>query len=234
MRSFVLLLLASACATAEGDPRPAGPVVLELFTSQGCSSCPPADRILDKLARTGALGGKQVVPLSFHVDYWNDLGWRDPYSLPAWTERQYEYSRALGDQRVYTPELVVGGASGMVGSNMTAIALAVGRAERPALLPVTAVWSPRKLAVTATAPANADVLVAVFETARTNKVPRGENSGETLAHRNVVRRLERVASAGQAGTLEVAIDPAWSQVGAVVFAQRRDKKIVASALVPRP
>ena len=232
MRSIVLLL-ASACATAEGDPRPTGPVVLELFTSQGCSSCPPADRILDKLARSGQLGGKPVVPLSFHVDYWNDLGWSDPYSLPAWTERQYAYARALGDTRVYTPELVVGGTAGMVGSNMTAIALAIGRAERPALLPVTASWSKAKLAITATAPTDADVLVAVFETARANKVPRGENSGETLVHRNVVRRLARVAAAGKRATVEVPLEPAWANVGAVVFAQRADKRIVASAVVAR-
>ena len=232
MRS-VLLVFATACGTVEADPMKEGPVVLELFTSQGCSSCPPADRILTKLAQNGELAGKPVVALSFHVDYWNDLGWNDPYSLPAWTERQHQYANALGDRRVYTPQLVVGGATGMVGSDITQITLAVGKTARPARLPATAKWTKDSVEITTTAPAGADVLVAVFETTRTNKVPRGENSGTALAHRNVVRRLERVAIAGKQGTIKVAIDAKWNDVGAVVFAQRPDKKIVASAIVDR-
>src|SRR5438105_352574 len=133
-----------ACASAEGQPAPKatgpeGPLVLELFTSQGCSSCPPADKLLTHLATSAV--DRPVAPLSFHVDYWNDLGWADPYSLPAWTERQRQYARALGDSSVYTPELVVGGAAGFVGSNSGAILRAINDAPRPALLPVTATWA---------------------------------------------------------------------------------------------
>ncbi|HWU88772.1 MAG TPA: DUF1223 domain-containing protein [Kofleriaceae bacterium] len=223
------------------DPNPApsrprgaeGPVILELFTSQGCSSCPPADRYLASLARTGQLGGRAIVPLSFHVDYWNDLGWVDPYSLPAWTERQRQYARALGDDRVYTPEVVVGGAAGMVGSHAQKVAAAIASAARPALLAATATWARDHVEVTAEAPADADVLVAVWEEARTIAVTRGENTGETLTNHRIVRRLDRVAAAGKRGTLRVAIDPAWRGTGAVVFAQRADKRIVASALLPR-
>jgi hypothetical protein len=237
MRSLLGLFLVTGCAVAQGDttktPAGEGPVILELFTSQGCSSCPPADKILSKLTAEGALGGKQLVGLSFHVDYWNDLGWKDPYSLPAWTERQHAYSRALNDARVYTPELVVGGAAGMVGSNVASISSAIAKAERPALLAATAAWTKDAVEITTTAPAGADVLVAIYETGRTNKVPRGENSGTTSAHKNVVRRLERVAVAGKSGTLKVSLDASWSNVAAVVFAQRPDKKIVASARVPR-
>jgi hypothetical protein len=233
---LTLLGLSSSCAVAEGEPRPrpdSGPVILELFTSQGCSSCPPADKLLTKLAGAGQLGGRQLVGLSFHVDYWNDLGWRDPYSSPQWTTRQHQYAAALGDKRVYTPELVVGGAAGMVGSNLTTVSSAIAKAERPALLAATSTWSVSHVEITTTAPAGADVFVAIYETARTNKVPRGENSGTTSVHKNIVRRLERVASAGTRDTLKVALDAAWSDVGAVVFAQRPDKKIVASASVPR-
>ncbi|MBA3503342.1 MAG: DUF1223 domain-containing protein [Myxococcota bacterium] len=238
MRSLLaLLLLVPACAAAEGDtmksPSGEGPIILELFTSQGCSSCPPADKLLSKLTAEGQLGGKQLLGLSFHVDYWNDLGWNDPYSLPAWTERQHAYARALNDARVYTPELVVGGAAGMVGSNVTAVSGAIAKAERPALLAAKATWSKDAVEITTTAPASADVLVAIYETGRTNKVPRGENSGTTSAHKNIVRRLERVAVAGKSGTLKLPLDAGWSNVAAVVFAQRPDKKIVASALVPR-
>lgn len=231
-----LLWLVAACATAEGGPpataTPAGPVVLELFTSQGCSSCPPADRLLGAFARAGTVDGTPVVPLSFHVDYWDDLGWADPYAQPAWTARQHAYAAALGERRVYTPELVVGGAAGVVGSNLVAIAAAIRAAPRPAHLPASATWTRDALEVTATAPAGADVLVAVFEDARTQKIARGENAGATLANHRVVRRLERVATAGARGHVRVALDPAWTGVGAVVFAQQPTMRIVASGLLP--
>lgn len=226
-----------ACARADGDPvrldpRTEGPLVLELFTSQGCSSCPPADRLLARLASAG-VDGRTVAPLSFHVDYWDDLGWPDPYARPAWTERQRQYARALEDDRVYTPELVVGGAVGVVGSNVLAVNRAISASARPALLPATATWSKTALEITATAPADADVLVAIWEDGNRNRVARGENAGETLAHARVVRRLERVARAGAKGTITVELDPAWRAVGAVAFAQRPDKKIVASVIVPQ-
>lgn len=239
MRAFALCLLGFplACARAEGDPRPArsaeGPLVLELFTSQGCSSCPPADRLLSKLASSGAFGDRPVAPLAFHVDYWNDLGWSDPYSLPAWTERQHQYARALGDKRVYTPELVVGGTIGVVGSNVAAVSDAIVRSPRPTLLIATAAWSPDAVTVTATAPGDAEVWVAVWEDGTRTKVTRGENSGETLGSDRVVRRLERVAAAGQKATASIKVDPRWRATGAVAFAQRADRRIMASALLPR-
>ncbi len=234
------LLLALSCASADGDPGgmsratstkhagAGGPVVVELFTSQGCSSCPPADRLLATLADDSSLA-----PLSFHVDYWNDLGWADPYSRPAWTERQHQYARALGDTRVYTPELVVGGISGMVGSNARQVRRAIAKAPHPALLAATATWKPGRLEVTTTAPPDAEVLVAVWEAKRSTKVTRGENSGETLDNVHVVRRLARAAAAGKRGTVTIELDPAWKAVGAVAFAQRADKRIVASAALPR-
>jgi len=232
-----LLGLPLACARAEGDPRmantPEGPLVLELFTSQGCSSCPPADQLLSKLASAGSLGDRAVAPLAFHVDYWNDLGWADPYSLPAWTERQRQYARALGDDRVYTPELVVGGAGGVVGSNLSAVTQAIQRAAHPALLVATAAWAKDTVTITATAPADADVWVAIWEASTSTKVTRGENSGETLGSDRVVRRLERIAAAGQKASTAVAIDPRWHAAGAVAFAQRADRRIIASALLPR-
>ncbi len=231
-----LFLASPACAIAEGQSQtktPEGPLVVELFTSQGCSSCPPADHLLSKLAKAGSLEGRTLAPLSFHVDYWNDLGWNDPYSMPAWTERQHEYARALGDTRVYTPQLVVGGAAGMVGSNLLGVTAAVTKAARPALLPATATWTKDQLEVTATAPADADVIVAIWEDGRRIKVTRGENSGSMLGNDRVVRALDRVAAAGKQGTIRVKIDPTWRSVGAVVFAQRRDKRIIASAFLPR-
>ena len=236
LASFGLSVLTLACTAAEGSPRgpegPGGPLVLELFTSQGCSSCPPADRILNKLAGSG-IEGTALAPLSFHVDYWDELGWPDPFASPAWTERQRDYAHALGDDRVYTPELVVGGRAGMVGSNLVAIQAAIAKAPRPALLAATASWSSGTVSITATAPADADVVVALWEDGTRTEVPRGENAGETLGSDRVVRRLERVAAAGKRGTLEIKLQPGWKIGGAVAFAQRGDKTIVASALLPR-
>src|SRR5262245_19541539 len=138
------LLLACTRADADGDARRTtaadGPIVVELFTSQGCSSCPPADQLLSRLAAAGSLEGRSVAPLAFHVDYWNDLGWADPYSLPAWTERQHQYSRVLGDARVYTPELGVAAAASALGSNLSAVSRAVRAAAPPAVRPSPAPW----------------------------------------------------------------------------------------------
>ncbi len=205
-----------------------GPLILELFTSQGCSSCPPADRLLSTFAKD-----PDLAPLSFHVDYWNGLGWADPYSSETWTERQHMYARALNDTRVYTPELVIGGAVGLVGSSTGQINMAIAKAPRPALLAATATWKADAVEITTTAPTDAEVLVAVYETERTVKVTRGENSGETLSNSRIVRKLVKVAPAGKQGTIKIPLDPAWKSVGAVAFAQRADKKIVASALLPR-
>jgi hypothetical protein len=228
---FVLLL---ACETAESEPKmakptgPTGPLILELFTSQGCSSCPPADVLLGKFAKD-----PQLAPLSFHVDYWNDLGWKDPYSLRAWTDRQHTYARALNEARVYTPELVIGGATGLVGSRASQVEDAIAKAPRPALLAATGSWKDNVLEVTTTAPPDAEVLVAVWEATRTIKVTRGENTGATLSNVRIVRKLEHVAVAGKQSTVRITLDPAWRDVGAVVFAQRPDKRIVASAFLPR-
>lgn len=233
-----LLGLPFACTRAAGEPGaatgPEGPLVLELFTSHGCSSCPPADRLLSRLATAGTLDDRAVAPLSFHVDYWNDGGWVDPFSLPAWTQRQHQYARLLGDDRIYTPELVVGGASGVIGSNAAAVNQAVHKAPRPALLAAaSAAWTPEAVTIRATAPADADVWVAVWEDGTNVKIGGGENSGQTLGSDRVVRRFERVAAAGQRGSAAVRLDPRWHATGAVAFAQRADGRITASALLKR-
>jgi len=229
------LVFVLGCATAAGQSRAPddGPIVLELFTSQGCSSCPPADALLNKLASAGTAGGRPVAPLAFHVDYWNDLGWADPYATTMWTARQQDYARALGDDRVYTPELVVAGGAGMVGSQQDRVERAIADAPRQGKLAAAAQWQAQRVVVTATAPADADVWVAIWEDGTRTRVLRGENSGETLAGDRVVRKLIRVAQAGHAGTATVALEGGWRAGGAVAFAQRADRRIVAAALLPR-
>lgn len=239
MRLTLVFLIAgplAACANADGktaqSDRDAGPIIVELFTSQGCSSCPPADEYLSTLATVPKVGGRAIAPLSFHVDYWNDLGWVDPYSQPAWTERQRNYVHAFREDRIYTPQIVVGGATGMVGTQKQKVAAAIASARRPARLAASASWAKDHVEIAATAPADADVFVAVWEDSATIAIEHGENAGTTLTNRRVVRRLERVAAAGKMGRVRVPIDPAWHGRGAVAFAQRADRRIVASAELP--
>jgi hypothetical protein len=234
MHRLLLASLVAACSTASGQPRTEeAPLVIELFTSQGCSSCPPAERLLDKLAKEGALAGRTLAPLAFHVDYWDDLGWADPFASPAWSERQRDYAKALGDDRVYTPELVVGGRSGLVGSNALAAAKAIAAAPKQQKLAAHATWSAKSVTIEATAPAGADVLVAIWQDGTKTAVKRGENAGTTLKNDRVVRKLERVATAGSTGKTTIAIDPAWGAVGAVAFAQKADRSIVGATLLPK-
>jgi hypothetical protein len=231
MRALLLTLTACASASAERPAVGGAPVVIELFTSQGCSSCPPADQLVSDLSRAGSVRGRAVIPLAFHVDYWNQLGWTDPYSSPAWTARQQEYARALGDRSVYTPELVVAGGAGMVGSQAGRVADAIAAAPVQRELDATGTWSPTRLTVEATAPGDAELWVAIWEDAPRTRVPRGENAGATLVADRVVRALARVDKAGHA---VVALDPGWKPSGAVVFAQRADRHIVGARVLPQP
>ena len=235
MRALIsLLFVGLGCAPVAAETRSdEGPVVIELFTSQGCSSCPSADALLNKLARAGKLGNRRVAPLAFHVDYWDDLGWADPYASGAWSERQRDYARALGDNRVYTPELVVAGRTGMVGSHSARVTQAIAAAPPQQRIAATATWSKDSVTIEATAPAGADVYVAIWQDGTRTSVPRGENAGETLVAERVVRRLERVATGGKTQQRTVTLDRSWTGIGAVVFAQRPDRSIIGATLLPR-
>src|SRR4051812_46079004 len=130
--AFPLACGIGASAASTGASRPAGVAVVELFTSEGCSSCPPADRLLADLASEAARVGQPVFTLSFHVDYWNGLGWADPFSRPAYSERQRSYADALGGG-TYTPEMTVNGKAAFVGSDAARARSEVRKAlSRPA------------------------------------------------------------------------------------------------------
>jgi len=207
------------------------PVVVELFTSQGCSSCPPADALIHDIANDPALRGR-VIPLAFHVDYWDSLGWRDPFSSKQWTQRQAGYARAMHLSSAYTPQAVVNGTREFVGSNRAALSAALEKAsnEKPrADVNLTARREGNSLIATihATVPANDDLMLAIVEDGVTTKIEHGENAGRTLTNDAIVRKLIRVTS-GQT-TLTVPLDSAWHKVTATAFVQDRDTLTIGAA-----
>ncbi|HTW70605.1 MAG TPA: DUF1223 domain-containing protein [Acetobacteraceae bacterium] len=220
------LLLATAAA---GFIRPAlaapPPVALELFTSEGCSSCPPADALLGELAHRPG-----VVALAWHVDYWNGLGWRDPYATPFATARQEAYAKRLGDD-VYTPALVVNGAAIVVGSDRPAIASAVARGPATTI-PVAL----RRDAggVMAEIGAMADpvsALLVAFDPMRSTAVGAGENSGRRLAEYNIVRDANLLGT-WQGAPRRVPLPPIPAGRGAALLLQAADLRVVGAAVLP--
>lgn len=184
-----------------------GLVVVELFTSQSCSSCPPADKFLGELAKR-----KDVLALSMHVDYWNALGWRDSWSSPKVTARQRRYSRALGTRYVSTPQAIIQGRAYAVGSDRTAITRAIDNARRRAsarVQPLVSMTGPDGLTVKLPegSPGNeATVWLVVFDDGHTVNIGAGENSGATITYTNVVRELRPIGSwNGKAKTITVDI-----------------------------
>ncbi len=211
------LLVASACehetaAPHESDPPSAAtrsstqadgePVLVELFTSQGCSSCPPADALIQRVA--GDSGGPPVIVLAYHVDYWNALGWPDPFSDPRWTQRQHDYAEAVGSTQVYTPQLLFDGRDRRVGvsGDRTRAALTNASQQPNAVqLEVEAHIRGRTVEVEVAPtwrdgvePSRAAVMVALTDGGHRTRVPRGENAGRTLAAEFVVRDLARACT----------------------------------------
>lgn len=197
------------------------PVVVELFTSEGCSSCPPADRVLMQLHEAGA-GGVPVIALEHHVDYWNELGWEDPFSSGASTARQRAYRAARRSTTIFTPEAVVDGVRSLNGSDGDGLAEVIaGRAHEPAL-PLRVVFGggsgsgERVEVVLDGEPSRAARLhVAVVEHGLITRVPRGENAGRTLAHGPVVRWFHDAGRA-RAGATVVRLGVPMSETCAVV------------------
>lgn len=197
---FTLSLALGASLVLAADA-PRVPVLLELFTSEGCSSCPPADRLLEALDQKQPIAGADLIVLSEHVDYW-DGSWKDPYSSPKWTERQRQYVRRFGLQSSYTPQLVVDGQSELVGSiqgeAMQAIQNALGKQKVPLTLSaVSREGANVKLhlnipAIQPSAKEGADILIALADDHAQSQVARGENAGRALRHVAVVQTLMTV------------------------------------------
>jgi len=189
---FTTLINRSQAAKPHNVNVHGGFAVLELFTSEGCSSCPPADEVLARIQQEA--GNTPVYVLAYHVDYWNRLGWKDVFSRPEFSKRQYQYSRQLRAQ-VYTPQLIVNGKTEFVGSDTPAIASAVKHAlgsEAKASLSLQAVQRGGKIKVSYQAEgdvAASQLMLALVQKHAESKVTNGENGGRTLRHAQIVRNL---------------------------------------------
>ena len=219
MRSLLSLLIGGLAAFSPGMAQAAErPVVVELFTSQGCSSCPPANAFLNELSKQPS----DVLALAFHVTYWDYLGWKDPFSLPVATDRQAQYGRRFGDGS-YTPEIVVDGASGLVGSYRDEVsgAIAKARVQNLTAADVSLVTKDGKASIDIGAGKGvARVMLVGFDREHVTAIGRGENRGRTMAEANIVRSFRPV---GQWNGAPVHIDeqlPDGEQV-AVILEFRR-------------
>ena len=207
---------------ANADARP---VVVELFTSQSCSSCPPADALLGELARRG-----DVVALGFHISYWDGPGWKDPFSSQSSTDRQRAYARLFNLGQVYTPQMVVDGAREMIGSDRKEVLAAVRDARRNTIAPVTFAADRRSVAIGA-GDGRGNVLLVRFAQKRTTRVAGGENARRTLEDANAVKMLASLGS-WNGPALSFAIEPPAEDEGLAVLVQAPDGRMLGAAALP--
>jgi len=228
MRGTAAFLCLVACLfAAAGSPRAeTRPVVVELFTSQGCSSCPPADALLRELA-----GRADVIALGFHIGYWDRLGWKDPLSNEASTDRQKAYASRLSG-RVYTPQIVVDGTNEMVGSDRAAVAAALRRSRPAAVAPVSFAPDYGSVAIGRGAGAG-EVLLIRFARSRTTDVAAGENAGRTLRDANAVTALTRLGEWDGAAR-RYPIEPPRAGEGLAVLVQAADGAMLGAAALTPP
>jgi len=217
MKMILFLLLAACFASAacnmenpvitaanqsDMNPKPAvmtdkTPVLVELFTSEGCSSCPPADRALAFLEKEQPVSPAEIITLALHVDYWNRLGWTDEFSSPLFSQRQELYAQRFKQSDVYTPQMVVDGSFQFAGGNTGEATKSILDAAKSAKASVELSIDGEKLKVKIPAfpeHENASVFLAIAEDGLLSNVKRGENSGKTLEHVSVVRELKSIGS----------------------------------------
>lgn len=211
--------------------------VVELFTSEGCSSCPPADKLLGDIVEKARNSNQRIFALSFHVDYWDRLGWKDPFSSAEYSQRQRSYARALRSN-VYTPQMVINGKVEFVGSNSSRArtgienSLAEPAAASVALSNVKAGSGQIELSYEVSGNYESNVLnVAVVERNITTEVKRGENGGRTLRHENVVRtfRSFNLGNASGEATLDLPGNIDMNNASVIAYMQNPDSKEIYGA-----
>ncbi|GAB5524865.1 MAG: hypothetical protein Roseis2KO_27370 [Roseivirga sp.] len=219
------------------QPENQGAVVIELFTSQGCSSCPAADRLLSEFIDQSANRELPVYGLSFHVDYWNHLGWKDPFSAREFTERQYRYADKFGNRGVYTPQMVVNGKKEFVGSSKreasSAIRTALAASPTVALKATEIAKSKNMIKLSYELNGTADgtiINIALVERGISTDVTRGENRGRKLSHDNVVRGFkQKAASENGKASLNLPKDLDLKKSSLILYAQDSDSYEILGA-----
>ena len=230
MRHFVSAacgLLLAAAASVEAEPV----VVVELYTSQGCSSCPPADEFLAMMA-----SDPRILPLALHVDYWDYIGWEDKFAMPQFSDRQRAYARAVGSRTIYTPQLIIGGADRIEGfaPDETADRLRAHlEAGTPVVLTVTREGDKLVIRAEADPPLTEPVRVQLvrYRPEETVTIERGENAGKTITYRNIVTSWERLGEWTGQEPLEVTAPFAGDEPGAVILQTEGPAAILAAARV---
>jgi hypothetical protein len=225
-RTLLLWLMAAMTMTAFAQSKPV--VVVELFTSEGCSSCPPADALFRDLQAHG-VASADLALLGEHVDYWNNLGWRDAFSSPQFTQRQENYTGMLRVADAYTPQAVVDGRTEMVGNDESALRSAIDKAAKsPKPLKVSVTWdnAVQTAHVSVDGNASGELFVAITEDGLSSAVKAGENGGKTLAHAAITRKMIDVGPAknGVSKDVKIALDGKWNVANLRLIAFVQDMK----------
>jgi hypothetical protein len=256
LRSFAIFAALSAALTslpytsaAQTTQTSRMPVLVELFTSEGCSSCPPADALLAKLDQTQPISGAEIIVLGEHVDYWDNLGWHDRFSSHQYTERQNDYCARLHVDSSYTPQMIVDGANQFVGNDAAHAVRAIQHAAQTPKIKLilskpavdaqkvsASVSSPSVSSTDAATTKKADLYAALVDPKDITEVRAGENGGHRLQHAGVVRSLQRVGklkdlAAGPVSfTLHAPADARPGEMRVIVFAQESGQGPVLGAL----
>ncbi len=240
--AVLIVMSLSACWPLSASAQQ--PVVIELFTSEGCSSCPPADALLAQLSRQRTAGTVELILLGEHVEYWNSLGWTDRFSSPAYTERQYDYVRQLHLATAYTPQVVIDGHLQGVGNNAAAVRRMIAEASaspKPASVSLR-LMTPTKLQVSVEDPGQdrQRVLLAITEDDLTTNVRGGENGGRVLRHSAVARELKTLGTTSSGRfetTVHLAAKSDWKKqsLRVIVLVQNPNSGLIlGAASIPYP
>ncbi len=232
MKTLKLFLAAAAMAVLMTPPVKAGPndlTVVELYTSEGCSSCPPADEFVGELA-----GRDDILALSLHVDYWDYIGWKDRFASPQYTKRQRDYGQTLNLRYVYTPQVVIDGKYETVGSHRDEIFAAIAKAKALPKVPVVLKRSGSgmiaELPATDLGVSAVNVISVFYDRYQESDVRRGENSGRKLGSSNVVRQLRKITTwQGEATTIPVPAGSGQADVCAIILQSAATGQIIGAA-----
>jgi len=239
---FIIMPTITAAQTSQTNRTP---VLVELFTSEGCSSCPPADALLARLGRDQPVNGAEIIILEEHVDYWEDLGWHDRFSSHQYTDRQSQYCALLRSEP-YTPQMIVDGKDQFVGNDAARAQRAIQHAAQTPKINLTLsqpTVDGRKVSASVSSAAplpakpQADLFAALVDPTDVTEVRSGENGGRRLEHAGVVRNLQRVGSLKNLGTgpvsfsLNAPADAKPGEMRVVVFAQQSGQGAVIGAAV---